>query len=190
MLNWLRRRLNPPPFESLSSEQLMAICDRFWSPNRGDHAEYVRAVTALTNRGPEILDWARRLLVHPDYWARETGAWLLGELGNRNQLEDTTETVIAELGALTRRSAEEDAKETQAIDTAVNAIARIGRPSGISHLRAVLFSDNDFLRGDSQWVAAEAMGKLVGQSFMQLPDPVAAAREWLLANPDIAHNPT
>jgi HEAT repeat protein len=166
---------------SLTSEQLMAICDRFWAPGTGDYAKFVRAYNELAKRGTEIRDWCRSLLTHPDYRARESGAFLLGQLGSRGQLGDATDAVIAELGTLTRRPVEEDGKELQAVDSAIIALAAIGSPSAIPHLRTVLFSENEFLTGDAQWSAAEALGQLTKQPFMDSPDPVGAAREWLAA---------
>ena len=58
----------------------MAICDRFWDSPHGDNSEFVRADNELANRGPEIRDWSRKLLVHPDYSARESGAFLATEM--------------------------------------------------------------------------------------------------------------
>jgi PBS lyase HEAT-like repeat len=157
----------------------MAICDRFWDSPHGDNSEFVRAYSELANRGREIRDWSRKLLVHPDYSARESGAFLLGQLGARGQLGDAVEAVVAELGSLARRPVEEDAKEVQAVDVALDALAKIGQPAAIPHVRAVLLSDDDFLAGDTQWTAADALGRLVGQPFSQSPDPPGAARMWL-----------
>ena len=182
MLGWLKRKLQSPNPTELASEELMAACERFWGPPTGDYAEYVRAYSELANRGPEIRDWCRRLLTHPDNSARESGAFLLGQLGARGQLGDAVETVVGELGALTARPIEEDAKELQAVDAAVAALAKIGHQAAVPYLRAVLLSDDEFLAGDSQWSAADALGRLVGHSFMHSPDPVGAARTWLSSN--------
>jgi len=168
--------------ETLTSEELMAICDRHWHPNRGDYAEFVTAYNAIWSRGSEIRDWCRRLLTHPDYEARATGASLLGQLGSRKQLGDAAEAIIEELGAVTRRPMEEDGKEWEAVDAAMRALAEIGHPAGVPHLRAVLFTDDDLLGGDTCGTATEALAQLVGQPFMQSPDPVAAARAWLAAH--------
>lgn len=164
---------------SLASDRLISICDRFWLSHPGDYAEFVLAINELAGRGPEIRDWCRRLLTHSDYDARESGAFLLGQLGRRGQLGDVVEAVVEELGSLMRRPVEEDAKETQAVDSAIMALAEIGHPAGILHLRAVLFSNDEFLAGDTQWSAAEALGRLVGQPFMESSDPPRAARVWL-----------
>ncbi len=167
--------------DHLTSPELMAICDAYWSGTR-DSARYVGAQNALAKRGPETLPWARRLLVHPDYDAREVGASLLGELGRRGLLGGDEAAVIAELGALTRRPVEEDCKELQAVDSAIMALGAIGSPAGIPYLKDVLFSDDEWLAGDSQWNTAEELGRLVGVSFMDAPDPIAGARSWLIAN--------
>lgn len=171
--------------QSLSSQELMAICDGHWIPGRTvEYGPFVEAYNVLATRGPEIRDWCRGLLTHADYDARECGAFLLGQLGGRGQLGDAVETVVAELGALTRRPVEDDHKETQAIDAAVGALAEIGSPASVPHLRAVLLSEDEFLVGDTQWSAADALGKVVGEPFMEAADPVGAARVWLASHPE------
>ena len=163
----------------------MAICDGHWIPGRTvDSGRFVLAYNELATRGPEIRDWCRGLLGHSDYDARECGAFLLGQLGGRGQLGDVVEAVVAELGVLTRRPVEEDSKETQAIAAAIEALAEIGSSAGVRHLRTVLLSEDEFLLGDTQWSAADALGRLVGQPFMEADDPVSAARAWLAAHPE------
>ena len=163
----------------LSSQELMRICDGFWTPATESYGRYVSAANELVTRGPEIRDWCRRLLVHPDYYARETGAFLLGELGKRRLLGEVEAAVVEELGSLTRRPVEDDGKELQAVDAAISALGEIGHLRGITFLRDVLFSDGERLGGDSQWAAADALGRLVGEPFIDSPDPVEAARRWL-----------
>jgi HEAT repeat protein len=170
--------------ESLSSEELMAICDGHWAPGTVEYGRFVAALNVLATRGSEIRDWCRGLLTHPDYDARECGAFLLGQLGGRGQLGDAVEAVVAELGALTRRPVEEDQKEMRAIDAAIGALAEIGSLAGVPHLRAVLLSEDEFLVGDTQWTAADALGRLVGEQFMEVGDPVDAARAWLESHPE------
>lgn len=175
-----------PDFSALTSSELMAICDRFWEPASIEYGEFVSANNELWKRGgPEIRDWCRKLLIHPDYWARETGAGLLGELAQRKQLGDGVQQIIVELGALARRVPEEDCKEAQAVDVAVDALAKIGHADGIPHVCAVLFSEDEMLGGDSNWSAAEALGTLTGQSFMGEDDPVEAARAWVRRQPQL-----
>jgi HEAT repeat protein len=169
------------PMNQIATLELMATCDAYWSGPR-DYALYVEALNELVKRGRETLAWARGLLVHPDYDAREFGAFLLGQLGRRGLLGKEGASVVEELGALTRRPVEEDCKELQAVDSAITALGAIGSPAGIPYLKDVLFSDDEWLAGDSQWNAAEELGRLVGETFMHSPDPVAAARSWLEAN--------
>ena len=169
--------------EQLTSQQLMTICDRFWIHSNESYGRYVSAITDLANRGPEIRDWCRDLLIHPDYDARETGAFLLGQLGNRRLLGDAEKAVVAELGALTMRPVEEDCKELQAIDSAISALAEIGDRDGIRFLRKALFTEDEWLTGDTRWNAAYALEKLVGESFTTSPNPVEVAKAWLLAHP-------
>jgi hypothetical protein len=183
--------------EHLSTQELMAVCDDHWDTLAAattleeSHAaqsserynRYVLALNELAKRGPEIRDWCRRLLTHPDYDARECGAFLLGQLALRRQLGDAEAAVVMELGALTQRQVEEDSKELQAVDAAIGALAGIGHPAGIPFLRAVLLSEDEWLAGDSQWTAADALARLVGQPFMEAADPVSAALAWLRTHP-------
>ena len=81
------------------------------------------------------------------------------------------------------RPVEEDGKELQAIDAAISALAEIGDRGGIRFLRKALFADDEWLTGDTQWGAAEALEKLVGESFMTSPNPVEKARAWLQVHP-------
>ena len=169
------------PMDQIATTELMATCDAYWSGLR-DHALYVEAQNELVKRGPETRTWARGLLTHPDYDAREFGAFLLGKLSRRGLLGSEEAAVVEEFGTLTRRPVEEDNKELQAVDSAIGTLGAIGNPTGIAFLRDVLLSGDPDLSGDSQWNAAEALGQLIGQSFMDSPDPIAASRSWLEAN--------
>jgi hypothetical protein len=75
-----------------------------------EYGRYVEAYNVLATRNSEIRDWCRGLLTHTDHDARECGAFLLGQLGNRGQLGDAAEIVVAELGTLTRRPIADDPK--------------------------------------------------------------------------------
>jgi HEAT repeat protein len=187
--------------ESIPTEELIATCERHWrrldeTPDYDKSAlrseridrynDYTRAVNALGGRGPVVRDWARRLLSHPDYDARETGAWLLGELGERGQLGDATGTVITELAALINRPFDEDPpKEATAIALAIAALAKIGDPRGLGVIRQVLFSKKLEHEGDTQWEAVYALEKLTGESFSESDNREEAARNWLQAHPNI-----
>lgn len=136
----------------------------------------------MDRRGPEIRDSCRELLAHPDYSARESGAFLLGRLGSRGQHGGAAVAVVSELGALTRRLVEEDAKELQAIGAAADELAEIGSTADVLPLRAVLLSKDEFLVEDTQWDAAAALVRLVGQPFMEADDSLIAARAWLASH--------
>jgi hypothetical protein len=165
-------------------ERSRAIMEREFSREATERYDgYVRAVNELGRRGPEIRDWARLRLKHPDYEAREMAAWWIGQLGARGQLEGVVEEVIGELRVLVNRPVGEENKERQAIGAAVTAIGKIGHPSGVAVLRDVLFSTEWYHRDDTKWNAAEGLGKLVGCPFMGEPDPVRAAQEWLRSHP-------
>jgi hypothetical protein len=188
--------------DSIPSRKLIAICERYWKRLEQDRYEesaftpeeqepfepydnYQLAVKALGSRGPEVRDWARKLLSHPDYSARETGAWLLGELGERGELGDAAGAVIAELARAINRPFEEDPpKEATAIDLALATLGKIGDPRGISVIGDVLFSSKLEHEGDTQWEAACALENLVGEPFSESEDRVEAARSWLRTNPN------
>jgi hypothetical protein len=186
--------------DSIPTKELIAACERYWksldeardsdedpfSPKSIErYNNHNRVVNALGFRGPEVRDWARRLLAHPDYLARETGAWLLGELGERGELGDVTEAAIGELAALINRPFEKDPpKEAPAIDLAVGCLGKIGGPRAVEVIRQVLFSKKQEHQGDTQWEAAGALEKLVGEPFSEAEDRVKAARDWLRANAD------
>jgi hypothetical protein len=185
--------------DDVPTGELMAICERYWSGLNQDsdmtnpeawrafhgvYNQYVRALNALGNRGPDVRDWARSLLTHPEYDAREQGAWLLGELGSKGQLDPPVRSVIEELGMLIDRPIEEDSKERQAIDAAITALGTIRHPEAIPILRHVLFSNKMEHDNDTKWNATQALGELVGESFMTADDPIEVARTWLLEHRD------
>ena len=183
--------------QMLSSRQLTQICDTFFltaeelSPphnaplqRRRDYDSYVLAINELWNRGTEIREWARELLTHVDFDAREAGAALLGRLAERGLLGDQEEEIIAELGSLIQRPIEEDMKEMQAVDTAIRALRHIGSSHGIVYFRYILFSTAPEHLGTTQWAAAVELSKLLGETFTASADPVEAAREWLRNHPD------
>src|SRR5258708_16998670 len=124
-----RRKPTIANADGIPTRKLIAICERYWKCLEQDgykqelyepYEDFQLAVYALGSRGPEVREWARKILSHRDYCARETGAWLLGELGERGELGDVTGTVITELERLINRPFDEDPpKEATAIDLAI-----------------------------------------------------------------------
>jgi hypothetical protein len=181
--------------ESVPTEELIAACERYWrsldeTPDSDEspfspesierYNDHNRAVNALGSRGLAVRDWARKLLVHSDHFARETGAWLLGELGDRGELGDATESVIGELAGLINRPFDEDPpKEATAIDVAIQSLGKIGSPHALDVIRQVLSSKKQEHEGDTQWAAVDALEKLTGESFSGSDDRLEAARSWL-----------
>jgi hypothetical protein len=189
--------------DSVSTRKLIDICERYWKrfePDCSDqdaitddehqpyesYENYQLAVKALVNRGPEVRDWARRILSHHDYCARQTGAWLLGELGQRGELGDAIGKVIIELEKLINRPFDDDPpKEATAIDLAIAALAKIGDARGVAVIRQVLFSKRLEHEGDTQWEAVDSLEKLTGESFSKSDNRLESARKWLQAHPNI-----
>lgn len=185
--------------EDAPAEELMVLCDTYWeqlSEPRNEsltdaftqaatdrYNEYVNAINELSTRGPEILPWALDRVTHPDYDAREQAAFLLGQLGARKQLGDQLDASVERLCELATRSVQEDNKEIQANTAAVIALGEIGHDKGVSALRRILTSsewDDDEIQED----AAESLGRIVEESFVESDDAVAAARAWLDARPE------
>jgi len=189
----------PTGLEGASSQELMDVCDAYWKQlaepptgslsdaftreARAQYNNYVNAINELSTRGPEILAWATSRLTHPEYDAREQAAFLLGQLGARNQLGGQLDTTVDQLSQLATRSVVEDGKECQANTAAVMALGKIGQTNGLSALRHILTSP-EWSDDELQWDAADALRKIVNESFVDGEDPVTAAREWLNAHPD------
>ena len=165
----------------------MRTCELYWEELAAGrferHGDCTAAQNELAKCGPEVRDWARGLLNHPEYEARSFGAFLLGELGRKRQLGDGEDAVIEELGALTRRPIGEEAKEAEAVCSAVTAIGRIGNRRAVPFIRDVLNSTDPSIVGDTQWEAAGVLGRLVGEQFNRTGNPVAAAVAWLASHP-------
>jgi hypothetical protein len=195
---WLVGRQEEPSLDGRSNEELMAVCEAHWqaleapdSAGRSVSPEalegfnrYVAASNALSERGPEVVTWARGLLTHPLYEARESGALLLGRLGQRGVLGEARAAIVAELGALANRPAAADDKDLQANDCAIMALGMIGDPGAIRPLRQILFSPRNDPESDPHWTAAEALGQIVKEPFVDSNDPIDAAKAWLHAHPD------
>ena len=192
----------PPPtdMDNISSQELMDLCDAFWEqlskPQTGSFAgaftpearsqykDYVNAVNELSTRGREILGWAMSRLTHPEYDAREQAAFLIGQLGARHQLGEQLSMAIDQLSQLAVRPVEEDGKETQANSAAIMALGNIGHPSGLHALRHIIMAREWSREEALQWDAADALGKIVGESSVDRNDRVSAACEWLNAHPE------
>jgi HEAT repeat protein len=181
--------------QKVSSQNLMAVCDAYWTalgqPRTGTLAEslssekenrkynvYVEAITELSTRGPEILEWAGARLKHPEYDAREQAAFLLGELGARAQLGERRDAVVKALCNLAVRPKVEDGKELQANAAALMALGKIGDRRIISVAKRLL-TDPEWDDDEIQWEAANVLGEITGESFGGEEDPVEAARQWL-----------
>ena len=179
----------------------MGICDAYWNSfleqsdvapedafsqsSVRDTNRYVHAINELANRGPAIVDWAIARLRHPGYDAHEQAAWLVGELGSQGHLGEVRESVIEELNWLASRPIEEDTKEAQANTAAVSALQKIGDSRAITAYRHILTAP-EWDADDLQWCTADALGQLVGESFMDCKDPVTAAKDWLERHPEDA----
>ena len=182
-------------YANLSSQALMDLCNAYFLTSeevnaekngtpgfqyrKRDYATYASASKELAKRGREVIEWARRLLTHPDYDARELGATLLGFLGERRELGSREDQIVDDLCKLATRPLNYDGKELQAVSAAIDALGRIGNRRSIATLVKVLSDTSD---GDSQWMAADALGKILHVPFAQEEDPVASAQQWLKDN--------
>lgn len=189
-----------PPFsglEDVSSDRLMSICDSYWDSLGKDahfedafspgalvgYNEYVSAINELGKRGMEIWSWAVARIHHSEYDAREQAAWLIGELGARGELKEQLDQAIGELSWLATRQWGDETKEVQANTAAVMALAKIADYRAVPALREILTSSY-WADDDLSWDAADALGQIVGENFMEQESPEAAARDWLDSHPD------
>lgn len=182
-------------YTSLSSQALMDLCDRYFLTHeeveaeqkgtpgfqyrKRDYTTYVGAINELTKHGTEIREWARKLLTHPDYDARELGASLLSVLAERRQLGTVEDLVVDELCMLATRPIDYDGKELQAVSAAIGALGKTGNRHSIPTLMKVLLDPSD---SDNQSEAAHALGKIVHVTWDETNDLVANALQWLKDN--------
>lgn len=181
--------------QQVPARKLTAVCDSYWEalarPREGTLADavssadgtrayndYVSAINELANRGPEILQWAAARLMHPESDAREQAAFLVGEIAARHEVGENRDQIVKSLCKLAIRPMEEDGKEVQANSAALTALAKIGDRRAIVAIERILNSP-EWEDDEIQFDAAESLGQLVGESFENNDDPVAAARQWL-----------
>jgi hypothetical protein len=169
------------------------MCEGIWNSYLGDDDDDDAAVTRdsqvhqavlseLSKRGPESVVWAIRQLDHRAYEAREECAELLRTIAKSEGLGGHLARAVSALEKLALRPVEEDNKEAVAATTALYALDVIDGEACVRAARRVLTSpewDDD----DNQWTAAELIERHTGRSFMDSEDPVAAAKNWIAANP-------
>jgi hypothetical protein len=131
---------------------------RWW--NRRVMAEW-----GLIARGAESIPYALKLLSSREPDNRSAGSAALSEIGKQPGV------VQSMIGALDLET------EIEARDTMIQSLGRLKDRDAIPKLAEIIrASDKD---GDTRWTAIEALGVIVRRRFLKLPDPAAAAAEWL-----------
>jgi len=142
---------------------------------------YVLALNELAKRGPEIRDWCRRLLDHPDYVPASAV-----RSGSGNSAAAATRRRRGGCGngarGAYRTACQGGLQGASGGRCGHQGAGRVRPPSRHPFLRAVLVSDNEWLAGDSQWTAADAWGGWSASHSWRPSDPVGAARVWLQAH--------
>ena len=69
--------------------------------------------------------------------------------------------------------------DEEARDSLIQALGGLRNRAAIPAL-AALIEDED-ADGDTRWTAVESLGRIVRRRFLDKPDPVAAARDWIAA---------
>ena len=184
------RRLNLTALDEASTKLLTQLCDDYLNNYLDNNSEcrvivdsraHQRALHLLALRRRECLPWARQLLSHSDYVAREDGASLIMQVAEAHQLGPDEEAVGEELVALALRPPAEDNKEAQAATVALSALSVIGGEACMRGVCGVL-SSSDWDQDDNQWFAAEILAEKTGQPFMEAEDLVSAAKKWVKSN--------
>src|SRR5262249_28760327 len=125
----------------------------------------VHGTWGLISKGAEAIPHALTMLKSPNPDIREDGAGILGALGKE---EGVVEALIENLGAETN---------TGACDSMILALGQLKNRKAIPWLAK--FIRNHDADGDTQWGAMESLGRIVRKRFDRMPDPIAAALEWL-----------
>jgi hypothetical protein len=133
----------------------------------GTFAERTHGCWGLIARQEEAIPHALAMLASAKPDAREDGAAILAEIGKG---KGVVQSLLAALAA---------EKDVQARDSLIQALGGLRNRAAISEL-AALIEDED-VDGDTRWTAVEGLGQIVRRRFLDKPDPVAAAKDWIAA---------
>ena len=150
-----------------SAEYYAAMHARAIAPG-GTFAERTHGCWGLIAKGKEAISYALAMTASAKPDAREDGAAILAKIGKGESV------VQSLLGAL---SVEID---VEARDSLIQALGGLRNRDAIPALAALI--DDEDIDGDTRWTAVESLGWIVRRRFLDRPDPVAAARDWIAAD--------
>ena len=125
----------------------------------------VHACWGLIAKGPDGVAIALDMLRSSDSEAREDAAGILAEVGR-------DEAVVGQL----LQSLNSDS-DVQARDGIIQALGAMRSRAALPEL--VKLVEDEATDGDTRWTAIEALGKVARRRFLDRPDPIAAAAEWI-----------
>jgi len=131
----------------------------------GTFAERTHGCWGLIAKGEEAIPHALAMLASAKHDAREDGAAILAEIGAG---EDVVQSLLLALAVET---------DVEACDNLIQSLGRLRNRTAIPAL-AALIEDQD---ADTRWTAVESLGRIVRRHFLDKPDPVGAARDWIAA---------
>lgn len=149
-------------------QRYLAVIDD--SPrDRGDivdaFALRVHGTWGLIAKGADSIHFAMRLLSDSRPEVRGDGTSILSEIGKNGEI---IERLISTL------ESDSDAEST---DTILAALGRMRADEAIPIIARIIRDPN--VDGDTQWTAVESLAEIVRRRFLEEPEPVDAAQEWL-----------
>jgi HEAT repeat protein len=149
-----------------SAEYYAAMHARAIAPG-GTFAERTHGCWGLIAKGEQAIPHALAMIASTKPDAREDGAAILAEIGKG---EGVVQSLLGALAAET---------DVEARDSLIQALGGLRNRAAIPAL-AALIEDED-ADGDTRWTAVESLGRIVRRRFLDKPDPVAGARDWIAA---------
>jgi HEAT repeat protein len=128
-------------------------------------ARRVHGCWGLIAKGEESVPIALQMVASGNRDAREDGAAILAEVGR-------SEAVVARL-----LDALQNETDAQARDSILQALGGLRNRMAIPALSVLI--EDEATDGDTRWMAVEGLGKVVRRRFLEQPDPIAAALEWI-----------
>jgi HEAT repeat protein len=133
----------------------------------GTFAERTHGCWGLIAKGEKAIPHAMAMLASTKPDVREDGAAILAEIGKG---EGVVQSLLLALAAET---------DVEARDGLILALGGLRSRAAIPALATLI--ENEDTDGDTRWTAVESLGRIARRRFLGKPDPVAAARDWIVA---------
>ena len=132
-----------------------------------EFARLVHGSWGLIAKGADAIPYAVELLRSTEAQGREQGAAVLARVGKDEVVSQLLTTLASE-------------KDRQTMDGIVIALGAIRNRKAIPALAELI--ENEATDGDTRWTAVESLGQIVRRRFVDRPDPIKAALDWLMKN--------